>query len=117
MIIRFEDFFSNDTIKVSINKQLVIKRSILLSNTAGITRTAIEVFDKNDQNLIVTNTVDSNTVKLRKPLTGELDIQISLNKLNEKFILKVENGKYVGFSKGKNGRLVMDQRIKAKKYD
>lgn len=116
MVIRFEDFFKEDTISFEVNNIPIVHNSVLSSNTAGLTRLRIYICSIDKSNYIVNNTLDTNKIYLTN-LHKKFDFKVKVNSTIEIFRVNEKKGKFVGINKSEKGKLQIDQRVISKKYD
>jgi hypothetical protein len=116
--IALQDFFSEDRVSVSIGKCGIIKNKILTSSDTGFGGVIAEFYEPNK--MLITFYEGKKTVAEKRcniDLDKGLVFHLKLN--NKKSILNINlnDGKYIGLSKGENNNFKLRQKSRGFQYD
>jgi len=94
--IDFQDFFTYDTVSLSVNGAIILKNVIMTSDqSTGFTNDYLAIFQKTNKILSVQLPHEATDVKAEKLIT----LMVTLNGKTSRFEVDPKKGKYVGFSK------------------
>ena len=112
--IAFQDYFKNDTISLAIDSQSVVSNLIVNSDTSvGLTALSVRFFIIEEG---VQVKYGAESVLINK-LTFPVEIILSLNGYRNKYLIDLNKGKYVGFSKKIDKSFYFYQADEAFEYD
>lgn len=112
--IDFQDYFKNDTISLAIDSQSVVSNLIVNSDTSvGLTALSVRFFIIEEG---VQVKYGAESVLINK-LTFPVEIILSLNGYRNKYLIDLNKGKYVGFSKKIDKSFYFYQADEAFEYD
>ncbi|MEH6307585.1 hypothetical protein RYH73_18180 [Olivibacter sp. CPCC 100613] len=114
MQIAFEDFFDNDVLDLYIDNKLVIQHDTLKSGFSdGVTNTVLNILKNKD---LYTIDVHKQSIKY-VPKNDKVLVSVVLNGNKNDYQIDQHEGKYVGFSKKKDGSLEFRQNKQRPMYD
>jgi hypothetical protein len=114
MQIAFEDFFDNDLLDLYIDNKLVIQRDTLKSGFSdGVTNTILNIFESKNGYVM---DVHKHSIKY-VPKDHMVLVSVVLNGNKTEYRIDQNEGKYVGFSKNKDGSLEFRQNKQKPLYD
>ncbi|MEM5567091.1 hypothetical protein WNY78_18360 [Psychroserpens sp. AS72] len=113
--IEFQDFFEKDQISFLINNCLVFENKILTSDkSVGLTDIFLKIKKENSALVIALNNDKNITCKTKD---STLIFTILVNQVENIFTLNLNDGKYVGFDKLDNNKLLFNQSHMPFEYD
>jgi len=111
--IDFQDFFTHDTVSLSINGTVILKNVVMTSEqSTGFTNVYMGIFKKTRKILSVHLPSETKEVKSEKLII----LVITLNGKTSRYEVDRRKGKYVGFEKN-NGQIAFRQQNKRFVYD
>jgi hypothetical protein len=97
--IDFQDFFTHDTMSLSINGTVILKNAVMTSDRiTGFTDVYVTIVQKTRKIFSVQLPHESTDVNAEKLIT----LEVSLNGRTTHYSVDYKKGKYVGFSKVNN---------------
>lgn len=105
--IDFQDFFKNDKVSLEFNGCSILVDAILNSDeSTGLTSVRLKVYKKGDKNYqIIYSGLSTNCVAK----DDKIEIIVVLNGKPNKFLIDVNAGKFIGFSKKNQTELFLNQ--------
>ncbi|MDM8176588.1 hypothetical protein FKG96_06235 [Olivibacter sp. LS-1] len=114
MQIAFEDFFDNDVLDLYIDNKLVVQHDTLKSGFSdGVTNTVLSILKSKDRYIIDVHKQSIEYV----PKNDTVFVSVVLNGNKNDYQIDQHKGKYVGFSKNKDGSLEFGQSEERPMYD
>lgn len=116
--IAVQDFFNNDKISVSIGRCEIVKNKIITSSDTGFGGVIGEFYEPNK--MLITFYEEKKKVVEKKcniDLGKELVVHLKLNDKKSILNINLNNGKYIGLSKGENNNFKLRQKKRGFQYD
>jgi hypothetical protein len=113
--IDFQDFFVHDTVCLSINQYYILNKKVLTSDfSTGVTDGIVEVFHCNNGSVLIK--IGKDSLKIKR-LSTPIKIKVFLNGRLSKYKINLDQGRYIGFSKGKINKFVFYQSKRPFEYE
>ena len=105
--IDFQDFFKNDKISLKFNQCSVVSDIVVNSNeSTGLSTVRLKVYKQGDKNYRI---VYSDTSIICKRGGNNIELIVELNGGANRFLIDINAGKFIGFSKKSETGLIYNQ--------